>query len=70
MDPLNAEVLRKMLLEILSEEQRKRFEKDLELDFSHNLNGQARFRVNLFRQERGDGAAFRLIPSDCPTLKQ
>jgi len=26
--------------------------------------------VNLFRQERGDGAAFRLIPSDCPTLKQ
>jgi twitching motility protein PilT len=70
MDPLSKEDLRKMLFGILSEEQRKRFESDLELDFSHNLNGQARFRVNLFCQERGDGAAFRLIPSDCPTLKQ
>jgi twitching motility protein PilT len=70
MNPLDKGELRKMLYEILSEEQRKRFEKDLELDFSHSLNGVARFRVNIYQQERGEAAAFRLIPSETPTLKQ
>ncbi len=70
MNPLSREELRKMLLGILSEEQRKRFEKDLELDFSHSVDGVARFRVNIFRQDRGEGAAFRIIPSETPTLVQ
>jgi twitching motility protein PilT len=68
MDPLTQEEIRKMLYSILTEEQRKRFESDLELDFPHQLGGLARFRVNAFRHERGDGAAFRLIPSQVPTL--
>lgn len=70
MNPLSREELRRMLYAILSEEQRKRFEKDLELDFSHSVDGIARFRVNMFRQERGEGAAFRIIPSETPTLAQ
>jgi twitching motility protein PilT len=70
MNALAKEELRKMAYEILSEDQRKRFEHDFELDLSYNIDGVARFRVNLYRQERGDAAAFRLIPSDCPTLAQ
>jgi twitching motility protein PilT len=70
MNPLSREELRKMLYDILSEEQRKRFEKDLELDLSYSVNGVARFRVNVYQQERGEAAAFRIIPSDCPTLAQ
>jgi twitching motility protein PilT len=70
MNPLSREELRRMIYTTLSEEQRKRFEQELELDFSHNVNGVARFRVNIFRQERGDAAAFRLIPSECPTLSE
>jgi twitching motility protein PilT len=70
MNPLSKEELRKMLYEILSEEQKKRFEKELEIDLSHSVKDVARFRVNVYRQERGDSAAFRIIPSDCPTLAQ
>ena len=56
MDSLSAEELRRMLYTILSEDQRKRFEKELELDFSYSVNGGPRFRVNIFRQGRGEGA--------------
>ena len=70
MDPLSREELRKMLFDILSEEQKKRYESDLEIDLSYSVKEVARFRVNVYRQERGDSAAFRIIPSDCPTLAQ
>jgi len=70
MNPLSAEELHKLLYTILSEEQRKRYEKELELDFSYSVNGGPRFRINIFRQGRGEGAAFRIIPSECPTLGQ
>jgi twitching motility protein PilT len=70
MNPLSREELHKMLLGILTEEQRKRFEEDLELDLSHSVSGVARFRVNIFRQDRGEGAAFRIIPTETPTLAQ
>ena len=70
MDPLTKEEVRKMIHSILTEDQRKRFESDLELDFPHQVSGLARFRVNAFRHERGDGAAFRLIPSPVPTLAE
>jgi twitching motility protein PilT len=67
-DPLSKEQVHDMLHRVLNEEQRKRFEQDLELDFPYQVEGQARFRVNAFRHERGEGAAFRLIPSQVPTL--
>jgi len=70
MNSLGKEELQKMLYVILSDEQRKRFENEMELDFSHSLEDGTRFRVNLFRQERGLGAAFRLIPSEVPTLNK
>lgn len=50
------------LLEVLNEEQRKYFAKNLELDFSLDLPSIARFRVNVFVQRKGIAAAFRLIP--------
>lgn len=34
------------------------------------MGEQARFRVNLFRQERGSAAVFRLIPSKVPTVEE
>ncbi len=38
-------------------------------DFAYQMGEQARFRVNLFRQERGSAAVFRLIPSRVPTVE-
>ena len=37
-----------------------------DLDFAYEVPDLARFRVNLFRQERGFGGVFRVIPSKIP----
>lgn len=39
-------------------------------DFAYEVPSLARFRVNLFRQQRGSGAVFRVIPSRIMTLEQ
>ena len=39
-------------------------------DFAYELEGVARFRVNLFRQQRGSGAVFRVIPTKIMTIEQ
>ncbi len=39
-------------------------------DFAYELEGVARFRVNLFRQQRGAGAVFRVVPSTIMTIEQ
>ncbi|HEY3172927.1 MAG TPA: type IV pilus twitching motility protein PilT [Thermoanaerobaculia bacterium] len=41
-----------------------------DVDFAYQMGGEARFRVNLFRQERGSGAVFRLIPARVPTVEE
>ena len=41
-----------------------------DVDFSHELTGLARYRVNLFRQQRGAGAVFRIIPSKIMSVGQ
>jgi twitching motility protein PilT len=41
-----------------------------DVDFAYEIAGLARFRVNLFRQQRGPGAVFRIIPSKIMTLEQ
>lgn len=42
----------------------------MEVDFSFEIPGLARFRVNVFIQNRGIGAVFRTIPSDILSLEQ
>jgi len=39
-------------------------------DYSYEIPGVARYRVNLFRQQRGAGAVFRIIPSKIMTIEQ
>jgi twitching motility protein PilT len=39
-------------------------------DYSYEIPGVARYRVNLFRQQRGAGAVFRIIPTKIMTLEQ
>ncbi|TLM73378.1 MAG: type IV pilus twitching motility protein PilT [Actinobacteria bacterium] len=59
-----------MLLSLLSEEQRKRFETELELDFAYSIPGLSRFRANVFQQRNSMGAVFRVIPINIPTFEQ
>jgi twitching motility protein PilT len=53
----------------ITQRQREKFEKDLELDFAYSLPGRARFRVNMYRQRDALGAAFRLIPFEIKPLE-
>jgi twitching motility protein PilT len=70
MPPLEAREVQSMLYDIMNDTQRKAFEEHLELDFSFSLGEIARFRVNLFSQNRGIGAAFRVIPNEVLTFEQ
>ena len=59
-----------MVYDIMNDKQRKDFEEFLECDFSFEVPGLARFRVNAFNQNRGSGAVFRTIPSEILSLEQ
>lgn len=58
-----------MLYEVMQDAQRKAYEKHLEVDFSFEIPGLARFRVNAFNQDRGAGAVLRTIPSTILSLE-
>ena len=58
-----------LIYDIMNDKQRKDFEEFLETDFSFEIPGLARFRVNVFNQNRGAGAVFRTIPSNILTLE-
>ena len=59
-----------MVYDIMNDKQRKDYEEFLETDFSFEIPGLARFRVNAFNQNRGSAAVFRTIPSEILTLEQ
>ena len=59
-----------LVYDIMNDKQRRDYEEFLEVDFSFELPGLARFRVNAFNHNRGAGAVFRLIPSLVLTLDE
>lgn len=65
---LTHDVVKKLLYEILNEEQTQVFNERNDLDFAHELTGLARFRANYFMQQRGMSGAFRLIPTTVESL--
>jgi len=68
MKPLSPRDTMDMLLSLLSEEQRRRFETELELDFAYSIPGVSRFRANVFQQRNSMGAVFRVIPIRIPSI--
>ena len=59
-----------MIYDIMNDKQRKDYEEFFETDFSFEIPGLARFRVNAFMQNRGAGAVFRTIPTKILTLEE
>ncbi len=59
-----------LIYDIMNDKQRRDFEEFLETDFSFELPGVARFRVNAFKQDRGSSAVFRTIPSVVLSLEE
>ncbi|MBS1704523.1 MAG: type IV pilus twitching motility protein PilT [Armatimonadetes bacterium] len=76
------QITQRMLFEIVSDDNIQKFESSLELDFSYTLpipmdqrvpggpTVRARFRVNFYRDRGAVAAAFRLISSKIPTVRQ
>src|ERR1700721_4803761 len=65
---LTPEDTREFIYSILTTEQRRRLETDLQLDFAYVAPGQARFRVTAYFQRGAVAAAFRLIPSELTSI--
>ena len=61
--------LEKEVFSIIPESLRKKLQEKLELDFSINLEWYARFRVNGFKQRKGFGLVFRVIPNAIPEFE-
>ncbi|MCC6484092.1 MAG: type IV pilus twitching motility protein PilT [Armatimonadetes bacterium] len=66
---LSAAESQRIIYDILTDEQIRRFEEDLELDCSYSVKDLSRFRLNVFRDKGAVAAAFRTIPVKIPTLK-
>ena len=62
-ESLTEKDVREMLTGILDKDQRTEFEVHKEVDFCHEIPGLSRFRANVYLEERGVGAAFRIVPS-------
>ncbi|MEW5886753.1 MAG: type IV pilus twitching motility protein PilT [Pseudomonadota bacterium] len=68
-EPLEHKQVHAMVYDIMNDAQRKHYEEFLEVDFSFEIEGLARFRVNAFNQKRGAAAVFRTIPSKILSLE-
>jgi len=69
-EPLDAEMVKTALYEIMPKLSVERFEAKDGTDFAHSIPGVARFRVNVMRQLNGMGAVFRAIPSKARTAEE
>jgi len=69
-DAMDHKMVHGLIYEIMNDKQRKNYEAELEADFSFEIPGLARFRVNAFVQNRGAAAVFRTIPSKILSMEQ
>ena len=67
---LSAEESRRLVFTLLSDEQRARFEKDWELDFSVTVDQVSRFRTNALIQKNGVEAVLRVIANKIPSAEE
>jgi twitching motility protein PilT len=62
--------LRKLLHAIMPSHNASQFEESHDTDFAHEIEGLARFRVNIFMDRFGIGAVFRQIPMEIVTAEK
>ena len=69
-DILRPEDTKRLVYEILTETQIERFEREKELDFSFELEGISRYRVNVFWQRGNVASVIRAIPTKIRTIDE
>ena len=67
---LDKETLKELVYALLGQEHKARFLSEKELDFSYELAGKNRFRVNAYQTKGGLAASLRLIPNEVKTIDE
>lgn len=67
---MSNEKIESLIFEIMNEEQRRKYTENGSMDFAHQAEGGARFRVNVFRQRGLSSMAARRISSEILDYKQ
>jgi len=67
---LTPEMTQNLVFSILTEDQKEKFLRYKDLDFSYTLEGKARFRVAIYFQRGFVSASLRLIPSRIRTIEE
>jgi twitching motility protein PilT len=68
--PLGASQTKSLLYSVMTDQQKHRFEENLELDFSFGIKSLARFRCNVFNQRGAIAAALRTIPWEIKSVTE
>jgi twitching motility protein PilT len=61
-EPLTPVDTKQLCYGVMNDQQKLRFEEDLEIDFSFGIRGMARFRANVYMQQQCVAGAFRVVP--------
>jgi twitching motility protein PilT len=69
-EKLSQEHARRIIFEILTEEQKKKLKHDKQLDFAYEITGLGRFRGSAMLHNTGLSAVFRVIPPEIKTLAE
>lgn len=69
-EPITGQRAKTILYEILPPRNEKEFNDTNDTDFAYELEGFGRYRANVFRDHKGIGGVFRLIPTEILTMEQ
>ncbi len=65
---LTGEEIQDLCYTLITDKQKKQFEEEFELDFAFGIPNVGRFRANYYKVLDEMAAAFRIIPSEIPTI--
>ena len=69
-DVLSPQTSHELIISIMPPANLDEFERTGNTRFAYEIEGQARFRCNVFTDRKGTAAVLRMIPSDVPTAEQ
>lgn len=67
---LAGEDVRRLIYQSMNQEQRAKFDQGYEVDFSKEIDDLTRFRINIYKQIRGEAAAYRVIPAEIRSFEE
>jgi twitching motility protein PilT len=69
-DKISKETIESIAYDMMTEEQRKIFEEEHELDFAYSVKDLARFRVNVYKQKGSIALSLRVVPLEIKSFKE